>query len=114
MLAYSLNRPVILERLGDDEEILAMMIDMYLQDVDNNCSALDSALAAEDASGLLREVHTVKGLLATFADEDGAAMAFALESRLKEGDMRDAEAAIAELQARMSEIAVVLQGEIGG
>ena len=114
MLAYSLNRRVILERLGDDEEILAMMIDMYLQDVDNNCQALSSALAADDQPTLLREVHTVKGLLATFADEDGAALASAFESRLKVGDTRNVEASIAGLQARMSEISGVLKREIGG
>ncbi len=114
MLAYSLNRPVILERLGDDEEILLMMIDMYLQDVDNNCAALSSALAAGDQPTLLREVHTVKGLLATFADEDGAEMAAASESRLRAGDTNDVEAAIAAMQARLREVAEVLKREIGG
>lgn len=114
MLAYSLNRLVILERLGNDEEILAMMIDMYLQDVDNNCSALSNALGAGDQPTLLREVHTVKGLLATFADEDGAEMASAFEQRLKAGDTSDAEAAISELQRRLKEIAGVLTFEIGG
>ena len=114
MRAYSLDRKLILERLGDDEEILAMMIDMYLQDVENNCDTLARTFSADDQPTLLREVHTVKGLLATFADEDGTAMAYALESRLRVGDTTDAAAAIGVMQARLREVAGVLKREIGG
>ena len=39
MTAYTLDKLLILDRLGGDEEIFAMMLDMYLQDVDNNCTS---------------------------------------------------------------------------
>lgn len=67
--AFVLDKASILDRLGGDEEIFAMMVDMFVQDVDSNCAALGTALASGDAALLRREAHTVKGLMATFSDE---------------------------------------------
>jgi HPt (histidine-containing phosphotransfer) domain-containing protein len=114
MIAYTLDKLLILDRLGNDEEIFAMMIDMYLQDVDNNCSCLASALATGDAQTLQREAHTVKGLLATFADEPGTELAFTLEQQIKLNGIGGAEPQIAILQARMREVAEVLKAELAG
>lgn len=106
--AFVLNRGDILERLGGDEEIFAMMLDMYLQDVDANCASLDAALASGQAAELQREAHTVKGLLATFSDESGAAAAFAIERQAKAGELAGQAAAVAAVQARLREVAAVL------
>ena len=114
MIAYTLDKPLILDRLGNDEEIFSMMIDMYLQDVDNNCSCLASALAAGDAPTLQRESHTVKGLLATFADGPGAELAFTLEQQIKINGTAGVDAQIAELQLRLREVAEVLKAELVG
>lgn len=105
---FVLNRKSILDRLGGDEEIFAMMLDMYLQDVDSNCAAL----ASGDPAALKREVHTVKGLLATFSDDDGAAEALAVEQKAKHGEAAGLERAVAALQARLREVAVVLGNEL--
>jgi HPt (histidine-containing phosphotransfer) domain-containing protein len=114
MAAYSLDKSIIMDRLGDDEEIFTMMIDMYLQDVENNCNNLSSLLASGDQGSLQREAHTVKGLLATFADDEGTEMASALEMRVKMGDMTDLAQPIAALQARLREVGIALQAEIAG
>ena len=114
MTAYTLDKPLILDRLGGDEEIFAMMIDMYLQDFENNCGTLASALAAGDTPTLMREAHTVKGLLATFADEDGAELAFALEQQIKSNGIGDVAPQIPVLQARIREVAEVLKAELAG
>jgi len=107
--SYVLDKPDILERLGGDEEIFAMMIDMYLQDVDSNCAELGAALASGDAGELQRAAHTVKGLLATFSDDPGSEAALALEQRAKVGDGSGFSEAVADLQARLREVAAVLQ-----
>lgn len=109
---FVLNRKSILDRLGGDEEIFAMMLDMYLQDVDSNCATLAAALASGDPAALKREVHTVKGLLATFSDDDGAAEALAVEQKAKHGEAAGLELAVAALQARLREVAVVLGNEL--
>lgn len=106
---FILDRAQILDRLGGDEEIYAIMVDMFLQDVDNNRSALVAFLAEGDVAALCREAHTVKGLLATFSDDAGAAAAYALELQAKRGELAGAALAVDLLQARLSEVSAVLQ-----
>lgn len=109
---FVLNRKSILDRLGGDEEIFVMMLDMFLQDVDSNCAALDVALASGDHTALKREVHTVKGLLATFSDDHGAAEALVVEQKAKHGEVAGQQLAVAALQARLREVAVALGNEL--
>ena len=111
---FVLDRASILERLGDDVEIYRMMLDMFLQDVDNNCNSLAASLAAGDMPTLLREVHTVKGLLATFSDDAGSAEALRMEMQLKRGDSGGMAEAVSALQARLREVAGVLALEVAG
>ncbi|UCV18165.1 Hpt domain-containing protein [Ferribacterium limneticum] len=106
--AFVLDKASILDRLGGDEEIFTMMVDMFVQDVDNNCAALATALASGDPAVLRREAHTVKGLLATFSDETGAAEACVVELRARDGLIADQAEAVAGLQQRLREIAAVL------
>lgn len=108
--AFKLDKAVILERLGGDEEIYTMMVDMFLQDVENNCAALAASLAAGAMPDLQREVHTVKGLLATFSDDAGAEEAQVVEHKVKLGQTSGLADDIAALQARLREVAGVLAG----
>lgn len=105
---FVLDKALILDRLGGDEEIFAMMVGMFVQDVDRNCETLASALASGDATELRREAHTVKGLLATFSDEAGAAEASIVEQLARDGHVADQAEAVAGLQQRLREIAAVL------
>src|SRR5574343_158065 len=107
--AFVLDRGSILERLGGDEDIYAMMVDMYLQDVENNCSAIAAALARGDAAALRREAHTIKGLLATFSDEGGAADAAAVEHQARLEELGGLGEAVGGLQQRLREVASVLK-----
>jgi HPt (histidine-containing phosphotransfer) domain-containing protein len=106
---FVLDRAAILDRLGGDEDIYSMMVDMFLQDVENNCAALAAALADGTVEVLQREVHTVKGLLATFSDDPGAAAAFAVELQVKAGQVQALAGEVEKLQARLREVARVLQ-----
>ena len=106
---FVLDRAAILERLGGDEEIYSMMVEMYLQDVENNCSALAASVVAGVLPDLQREAHTIKGLLATFSDDEGAAEAHAVEQKAKHGDLQGVDAAVLVLQTRLREVAAVLK-----
>lgn len=111
---FILDKATILDRLGGDEEIFVVMADMYLQDCDKYCQELDKALADGDSQRLYREAHTVKGLLATFADEDSAALAGTLEQRAKLAeDLSGFAPAVEEIKARMGILAAALRRERG-
>lgn len=105
---FVLDRESILDRLGGDEEIYTMMVDMYRQDVENNCAAIAAALAQGDAAALRREAHTIKGLLATFSDDAGAAEAAEVEDRAKLGEVAALGDAVLGLQQRLREVAAAL------
>jgi len=107
--AFVLDRGSILERLGGDEEIYAMMVDMYLQDVENNCTAIAAAFTQGDAAALRREAHTIKGLLATFSDDGGAVDAAAVEHQARLGEIDGLGDAVGGLQQRLREVAAVLK-----
>jgi HPt (histidine-containing phosphotransfer) domain-containing protein len=106
--AFVLDRGSILERLGGDEEIYAMMVGMFLQDVENNCTAIAAAFAQGDAAALRREAHTIKGLLATFSDDGGAADAAAVEHQAKVDEIGGLGEAVSGLQQRLREVASAL------
>jgi HPt (histidine-containing phosphotransfer) domain-containing protein len=110
--SFTLDRALIMDRLGGDEDIYRMMLDMYLQDVEGNCAAISAALAAGDARATQREAHTIKGLLATFSDDQGAAAAYAIEIKAKAGDIAGLEAPLAALQGRLHDVAGVLKAEV--
>jgi len=105
---FVLDKVSILDRLGGDEEIYAMMVDMFIHDIDSNCDALTAALASGDARVLQREAHTIKGLLATFSDDIGAAEASVVEQQARQGIMATHAEAVAGLQQRLREIAAAL------
>ncbi len=108
MSPFVFDKASILERLGGDEEIFVMMVDMFLQDVDRNCQSLREALG-DEAAVLQREAHTIKALLATFSDNAGAELAQTLELRAKTGELADAPARVDVLLARVAEVADVLR-----
>ena len=103
--AFILDRASILERLGDDVDLARRQRRAV---VGNNCSALVAAFESGDASVLQREAHTIKGLLATFSDDAGAADAMRLESQAKQGNLAGLGDAVASLQHRLREVATAL------
>ncbi len=109
---FVLDKAAILERLGGDEDIFAMMLAMYLQDVDRYSTNIAAALASGAPADVQREAHTIKGLLATFSDDFGAAEASAMERKAKAGDVDGLENAVQALQARLYYVAEVLKAEI--
>ena len=102
---FVLDKAIILERLGGDDEIFVVMADMFLNDAANYCEQLAAAQVSGRADVLHREAHTIKGLLATFADDTGAAMAQAIEQKAKSGSVTELAPAVAALQQRVRLVA---------
>lgn len=110
--AFVLDSKTIIERLAGEIDIYWMMIDMYLQELDNNCASIAAAYQAGDAAALHREAHTLKGLLATFTDDFGSAQALAIEKLAKEKRIEGLGDAVSELQQRLREVGEVLRQEV--
>lgn len=113
MTPYLIDKAAILERLGGDEDIFVMMLDIFLQDVGNNIEALLAAWQSGDMSRIHREAHTVKGLFATVSDNEAAALALALERQSGQGACPDGEATVDLLVNRLREVSAALNRELG-
>ena len=112
-LNFSLDKALILERLGGDEELLVTMADIFVQESEDYCHNLDQALLANDAGKLRREAHTIKSLLATFADDEGTALAQAIEQQAKDEQLDGLADKAEELKARLRQVVAVVRQELG-
>ena len=74
-------------QLGDDDEIVADAIKMFLVHHSAQVEALTSALVVRDFDGLARAAHAVKGTVGNFAATEVAEGARELEEACKAGDL---------------------------
>lgn len=110
---FCLDKALILERLDGDEELLVTMSDIFVQESESYCRNLDQALLANDLVGLRREAHTIKSLLATFADGAGTALALALEQQAKAEQGEGLVDKVEELKVRLRLVVAVVRQELG-
>jgi two-component system sensor histidine kinase/response regulator len=92
------DRAVLLDRVEGDEELLAEMIQLYMEDVPRALEAMRSALQQNDMHALERAAHSLKGSSANLAAKTAAEAAQRLEQDAKRGDAVGAEASVAALE----------------
>jgi HPt (histidine-containing phosphotransfer) domain-containing protein len=93
------DRAQALESLGGDEELLANVASLFV----------DEAVSYRQALTLQREAHTVKSVLATFAYEAGRERALRLEQLAASGNLEAAKAATDEVIAALQTLSEVLK-----
>lgn len=91
------DRADALSRIADDEELLATLIELFLEDAPRYLRDVDAALAASDWTKLGHAAHTLKGVLATFSARRGEHLARDLELAARS----EQQAVCAELVPRM-------------
>ncbi|MBM3724222.1 MAG: Hpt domain-containing protein [Acidobacteria bacterium] len=97
----SLNRAVALERVGGDEELLAEVAELFLDDCPNMMREIRTALASGDAKMLERAAHTLKGSVANFGAEPVFLASLALEMSGRQGKMDGTAERFSELEAHL-------------
>ncbi len=104
------DKDVALERLGGDDELLAELAEVYLDDQDAMMSDVEAAVRARDSEALARAAHKLKGAASNFCAEATVAVALRLEEMGRNGDLSDVAASWDELR----EAVVALTGELKG
>ncbi|GBG01306.1 histidine kinase [Azospira sp. I13] len=102
------NRKEAVERLDGDEELFAMLVQMYATELPAYLQRLDEALAATDMTALAREAHTYKGLMATFSADQGSRLARELELQAKAGNPEGLVPLVRQLQDEMRKVSQAL------
>ena len=95
----SIDLSKALERCEMDRELLATLIEVFLQDYPNYLDQLRGNIKAADPEALVRSAHTIKSPLGTLGLDAALALAVQLEHMGKERDLNEA-AAVTDLLAQ--------------
>ncbi len=82
-----LDRREALDRVADDAQILASLIDLFEDELPGMMEAIRGAMKSGDAEALNRAAHRLKGSVSVFGAEAMAEAAFALEQAGRSGDV---------------------------
>jgi two-component system, sensor histidine kinase and response regulator len=92
-----LNRQAIMERLGNSEELLRDVADLFREETPERMRQLRQLLGKADLRQASRLVHTLRGALSTFGAEEAVAMARQVEKAAVLGDATAVAAAAEDL-----------------
>ena len=73
------DRALALTRMGDDEDLMRTLAQLFVEKLPEYLSEIDHAARASDGPALERAAHTMKGLFDTFACDPGRHVAAELE-----------------------------------
>jgi len=107
------DRPVVLDNLGGDTELLAQIAGLFIDDWPRNRACLKDALAAADAETLRNAAHAIKGAVANFCAEHAMQTARELEMTSRAGNLAQAPAQVDATIAAVEELVIALRAELG-
>jgi CheY-like chemotaxis protein/HPt (histidine-containing phosphotransfer) domain-containing protein len=81
------DRATLFERLLNDEELMQMALEAFLDDIPRQLETMQGYLDAGDVSGVQRQAHTIKGAAANVNGEIVQALAHELEQAGMTGDL---------------------------
>ena len=96
-------------RLGDDDELIADVIQLFLEDYPGRLEAIESALVACDSHRIRDAAHSLKGSASNLSAFAVTAAAGTLEDAGAAGNLADIDAQFATLVAESERLAKALQ-----
>jgi len=105
----ALDRAAVLARLDGDEELLAELAGLFIQESPKLLAAIQQAIERADPKGLERAAHALKGSVGNFAVPTAVKAAQTLENMGHEGNLAAADAAYAVLQQEIAGSVQILQ-----
>ncbi len=105
------DRSVALRHAGGDPELLAQLLQMFLDQAPERLGKLEGALRRQDAQILEQEAHALKGTAATLGMAQLRDAAYTVERLGSERKIEAAPAAVAEIGAALSRVLATLEGE---
>ena len=110
----NLNRALALERVGGDEELLREIAVLFLEDYPSLMSKIQKAIVVNDACGLERAAHSLKGSVANFGSDAAYQAALDLEQIGRSRNLEGVADALAHLIAVMSYVCPELEALSAG
>lgn len=98
------------QRLGDDEALIADLLQLFLEDHPAQLGAIKAAVHARSLDAVRREAHTLKGSASNLSAFGVVDAATALEAIAARGDVADLDRQLAKLVREVEQ----LTDELGG
>jgi HPt (histidine-containing phosphotransfer) domain-containing protein len=109
----ALDIDVALAHVGGDQQLLAELATVFLQDYPRLCNEARQAIQQGDHSSLERAAHTLKGRLAFFGINKGREQVAALELMGRGNDLSGAVQALADVEREMKSILLEFESLTG-
>jgi len=103
------DRPALLERLMDDEDLVAEVLKGFLSDVPELISELKATLEAGDAQGARHAAHTLKGSASNVSAMALTEAAKKAEDAARAGDLDEARKAIRVIETAFRDLKATLE-----
>jgi signal transduction histidine kinase/CheY-like chemotaxis protein/HPt (histidine-containing phosphotransfer) domain-containing protein len=103
-----MDRAELLSRLEGDEQLLRELIDAFLDESGPMMQQVSEAVTSQDAGGLERAAHKLKGTVSIFGSRAATQAALVLETMGRERDLRHAEEAFPQLKEQMEALETAL------
>ena len=107
------DRPSLLERVDGDDELVTVLIQVFLDDAPRSMQAIDEAFAALDMPRLRLAAHALKGAAANISAETLRFAAGELERAAQEERVEDATVLVAQVRDALDALVPVLSAEVG-
>jgi PAS domain S-box-containing protein len=101
-LAFDLDEA--LARVEGDHDLLRQLIDIFRMESPRMLSDIRDAVASDDAPGLERTAHRLRGSVASFSARAATQASLALEMMGREGNLTEARVRVAELECEIDSL----------
>jgi HPt (histidine-containing phosphotransfer) domain-containing protein len=105
----AINVEELWERIGDDQEFLAELTGILREDCPRQLEALHQAVDSQDADGVRRISHALKGALANLSAIHASELAAELEEMSKAEDFTHTGASLKALEAELQRVIYELE-----
>ena len=99
-----LDEALALSRVGGDFELLREVVGLFLDDYPRAIEKIRTAVAANDASGVEHNAHSLKGSVSTFGAKSVFEAALALEKLGRSGNVSGAQEGLRTLENALQEL----------
>jgi len=107
-LAEHFDQAALLERVEGDQELLAEIVKLFLEDTPRLMGTMHEALQNGDMILLERSAHSMKGSAGNLSANFAATAAMQLEKNAKKGDAESSRASLSNLEAALAQLLPML------
>jgi histidine phosphotransfer protein HptB len=108
-MADPIDRDTLFERVDNDMELLAELVDIFEEDSAEHIEAIRAAVGNSDSQALERSAHSLKGSSFNLSANMLAERAFRLEQAGREDDLSNSANLLAELEIEYQRVIPALR-----